>query len=138
MDAQLKQLIECQAEQNRILTNQLQWLKFSLLALLLLATASCCCLGFLIHERGNANSKFTVVATEPILEHSISLAENDTIQFQFPTISLAENGATQSQFGNRITVPPMTKAAFIELDFSAVVSEAEYTRRGSRSDGMCL
>jgi hypothetical protein len=45
MDAQRKQLIKCQTEQNRLLKNQLRWIKFSC-ALSLLATATCCCLGF--------------------------------------------------------------------------------------------
>jgi hypothetical protein len=116
MDAQLKQLIECQAEQNQLLKNQLRWLRFSLLTLLLLATASCCCLGFLIHERGTANSKLTVVTIEPILEHPISLAENDTTQFQF---------------GKRVTVPPMVKTEF-------TMPELSLPRPARGCDGMCL
>ena len=138
MDAQLKQLIECQAEQNQLLKNQLRWLKFSLLTLLLLATASCCCLGFLLHEQATANSSLTVVTTEPILEHPISLAENDTTEFQFPARSLAENDTTQFQLGKRITVPPMVKTKFattpLELSFPA---EPEL-RPGRGCDGMCL
>jgi hypothetical protein len=136
MDAQLKQLIECQAEQNQLLKNQLRWLKFSLLTLLLLATASCCCLGFLIHERRTANSKFTVVTNEPILEHPIPLGENDTTQFQVPAGSLAEDDATQFQFGKRITVPPMVKTEFATspIEFSAQPE----LRRGRGCDGMCL
>ena len=136
MDAQLKQLIECQAEQNQLLKNQLRWFKFGLLTLSLFATASCCCLGFLIHEHGADNRNLTVVTTEPILEHPISLAENDTTQIQFPARSLAENDSTQSQFGKRITVPPMTKATPIQFDFSKVVSEPDRPARGC--DGMCL
>jgi hypothetical protein len=123
MDAQLKQPIECQAEQNQLLKNQLCWLKFSLLTLSLLATVFYCCLGFLIHERGTANSNFTIITTESILEHPISLAENDTTQFQF---------------GERITVPPMVKTVFattpIELSFPV---EPEL-RPGRGCDGMCL
>jgi hypothetical protein len=122
MDAQLKQLIECQAEQNQLLKNQLRWLKFGLLTLLLLATASCCCLGFLIHERGTANSKLTVVTTEPILEHPISLAENDITQFEF---------------GKRITVPPMVKTEFATTPIELTPPEPEL-RPGRGCDGMCL
>jgi hypothetical protein len=121
MDAQLKQLIERQAEQNQLLKNQLRWLKFSLLTLLLLATASCCCLGFLIHEHGTANSKLTVVATEPILEHPISLAENDTTQFQF---------------GKRITVPPMAKTEYATTPIKLTFPTEPHPGRGC--DGMCL
>ena len=136
MDAQLKQLIESQAEQNQLLKNQLRWLKFSLLTLLLLATASCCCLGFLIHERGSANSNLTVVTTEPILEHPISLAENDTTEFQFPARSLAENDTTQFQFGTRIAVPPMVKTEFATTPIKLTFPTEPQPGRGC--DGMCL
>ncbi len=121
MDAQLTLLIESQAEQNRLLKEQLRWLKFGLLASLVLATASICCLGFLIRNKGAANRNLTVVTTEPILEHPISVAETDSTQLQFPTME-------------RLQVPPMLKTGYtapIELSFP------EY-RPGPRCDGMCL
>jgi hypothetical protein len=49
MDAQLKQLIELQTEQNQLLKKYLWRFRFSLLTLLFLTTAICCCLGFLIY-----------------------------------------------------------------------------------------
>jgi hypothetical protein len=131
MDAQLKQLIECQAEQNQLLKNQLRWFKFSLPTLLLFATVSCCCLGFLIHARGIANRKLTVVTSEPILERPISFAESDTAQLQFPASSLAENDSTQFQFGKKITVPPMVRTEFN-------MPELSLPRPARGCDGMCL
>ena len=134
MQAQLQQIIEVQTEQNQLLKSQLRWLKASLALLLIVMT---CCLASLVHERGIANSKITVVTTEQILEHPISLAENDTSQTRFPEELLAENDAAQFQFGKRITVPPMAKPSSIDFDFpTAVAVPAFGTGRGSH--GMCF
>lgn len=130
MDAQLAQII---AEQNRLLRNQLRWLKVSLLTLLLTATASVCCLSMLIRERSVAAGKVTVVTTEPILEHPMSLAENESNDVQFPVRTPTEHGGTLLQIINRLTVPPMEKATPIEFSFpKASIPE----RRGC--DGMCF
>jgi hypothetical protein len=51
MDAQLQQLIELQAEQNQLLKRHLWRLRFSLLTLLLLTTATCCGLGVVIYRQ---------------------------------------------------------------------------------------
>jgi hypothetical protein len=47
MDNQLQRLVELQMEQNELLKRHLVRLKFSLMSLLLLTTATCCGLGFL-------------------------------------------------------------------------------------------
>jgi hypothetical protein len=122
MDAQLQQIIEVQAEQNQLLKKQLRWLKGGLLTLMILATAATGCLGYLIHANGTLSSNLAVLAAEPILEHPISLAENDTAEIQFPV---------------RIKVPEMGKTEpAIQLDFDFPVS-SEY-RPGRGCDGMCL
>lgn len=135
MQAQLQQIIEVQAEQNRLLKTQLRWLKATL-ALLLLVTV--CCVGSLIQERGIANGKITVVTTEPILEHPISLAESDTAPEASTEKLPIENETIQFQFGKRITVPPMSAPAPIQLDFSFVIAEAAGDRPRRGCDGMCF
>jgi hypothetical protein len=50
MDDQLQQLIELQKEQNQLLKRYLWRLRFSLLTLLLLTTALCGGLGFLVYQ----------------------------------------------------------------------------------------
>jgi hypothetical protein len=122
MDSQLQQFIEVQAEQNQLLKNQLRWLKFGLLALLISASGSIGCLGLLLHAHSTPNSNLTVVVAEPILEHPISLAENDTVQMQLPTIG-------------RLEIPPMPSAQ-VALDFSFPVAAGPRPGRGC--DGMCL
>jgi hypothetical protein len=54
MDAQLKQLIDLQTEQNQLLKKHLWRFRFSLMTLLFLTTATCCCLGFVIYMQRNA------------------------------------------------------------------------------------
>ncbi len=51
MDAQLTELIELQKEQNQLLKKYLWRFRFSLITLLLLTTAICCCLGFVIYTQ---------------------------------------------------------------------------------------
>src|SRR4051794_37892039 len=51
MDAQLQQLIELQTKQNQLLERYLWRFRFSLMALLLLTTGICCCLGFVIYTQ---------------------------------------------------------------------------------------
>ena len=51
MDAQLKQLIELQTEQNQLLKKYLWRFRFSLIALLLLTTAICICLGIVMYSQ---------------------------------------------------------------------------------------
>jgi hypothetical protein len=50
MDPQLQQIIELQTEQNRLLRKHLWRIRFSLLTQLLLTTAVCCGLGFLVYQ----------------------------------------------------------------------------------------
>jgi hypothetical protein len=130
METQLEQIIQVQAKQNQLLKNQLRWLT---VGLLVMVAVSICSLGVLIHERG----KVTVVTMEPIIEHPISLGEDETNQIQFASHSLTENDATHIQFGNRITPPPMGNASPIQFDFPKVVSDAEL-RPGRGCDGMCF
>jgi hypothetical protein len=65
MDAQLKELIELQREQNQLLKKYLWRFRFSLLTLLLLTTATCCCLGFMIYRQQRGGSLST--ASAPVL-----------------------------------------------------------------------
>ena len=51
MDAQLKELIDLQREQNQLLKKYLWRFRFSLITLLLLTTAICICLGFVIYTQ---------------------------------------------------------------------------------------
>lgn len=51
MDSQLQQLIELQTKQNRLLERYLWRFRFSLITLLLLTTAICCGLGFVIYTQ---------------------------------------------------------------------------------------
>ncbi len=51
MDDQLQRLIELQTEQNQLLKKYLWRFRFSLLTLLLLTTAICCTLGFVIYKQ---------------------------------------------------------------------------------------
>jgi hypothetical protein len=58
MDAQLQQLIALQTEQNQLLKKYLWRIRFSLITLLLLTIAICCCLGFMIYtQRINVSPK---------------------------------------------------------------------------------
>jgi hypothetical protein len=50
MDAQLKELIELQKEQNQLLKKYLWRFRFSLLTLLVLTTGICICLGVMMHS----------------------------------------------------------------------------------------
>src|SRR4051812_49964333 len=54
MDPQLQQLIELQTEQNHLIRKYLWRIRFSLLTLLLLTTAVCCGLGFLVYNQQTA------------------------------------------------------------------------------------
>lgn len=143
MDSQLPQLIVAQSAQDQLLMNQLQQLKLGLLSVSLLAIASLYYSVLLLHERGTVNDRFTVVTTEPILEHPISVTENDPAQIQFP-VRFAENDATSlnitpQPLGIRITVPPMANtppATPIEPDPTFPTAAAP--RPGRRCDGMCL
>jgi hypothetical protein len=98
-----------------------------------MAAVSICSMGVLVHEHG----KVAVTTTEPIIQHPLSLAENDAIQFQFTAKSFVENDPSQLATGNRLTVPPMATTAPIELNFSAVVNDTEL-RPGRGCDGMCM
>jgi hypothetical protein len=51
MDDQLQRLIELQTEQNQLLKRYLWRFRFSLLTLLVLTTAICCTLGFIIYKQ---------------------------------------------------------------------------------------
>lgn len=123
MDAQLQQIIDVQAAQNQLLKKQLRWLKAGLLTLTILATAAIGCLGYLIHEHGTLSSNLAVLTAEPILEHPVSLAENDAAEIQFPV---------------RIKVPEMVQTEYVapSIDFNFPVSSANEPRRGF--GGMCL
>ncbi len=50
MESQLQRLIELQTEQNQLLKKHLVRIRFSLLTLLLLTTAVCCCLGYITYK----------------------------------------------------------------------------------------
>jgi hypothetical protein len=63
MDPQLQQLIELQAEQNQLLRKYLWRIRFSLLTLLILTTAVCCGLGFLVYTQQTARQTFPPTAT---------------------------------------------------------------------------
>jgi hypothetical protein len=58
MDPQLQQLIELQTDQNQLLRKYLWRIRFSLLTLLLLTTAVCCGLGFLVYKQQTARQIF--------------------------------------------------------------------------------
>jgi hypothetical protein len=64
MDDQLQRLIELQTEQNQLLKKYLWRFRFSLLTLLLLTTAICCTLGFVIYKQQAA--KRAIIAPAPI------------------------------------------------------------------------
>jgi hypothetical protein len=55
MDAHLQKLVELQIEQNQLLKRYLWRFRFSLLTLLLLTTATCCGLGFLVYREQAAS-----------------------------------------------------------------------------------
>src|SRR5687767_1222740 len=63
MDAQLQELIALQKEQNALLRKNLWRLKFSLLTLLFLTTAICCCLGFIIYVQQDSRPQIPTSAT---------------------------------------------------------------------------
>jgi hypothetical protein len=54
MEEHLQRLVELQTEQNQLLRKYLWRIRFSLLTLLLLTTAVCCGLGFLVYKQQTA------------------------------------------------------------------------------------
>jgi|tagenome__1003787_1003787.scaffolds.fasta_scaffold18499582_1 hypothetical protein len=102
MDAQLQQLIELQAEQNRLLKRYLWRIRFSLLALLILTTTISCGLGFVIYTQQKpaaATIVPTVQWSAPTPSGTLRLGISPR-----PSATLMSSGSSDDLFG-----PPPTK-----------------------------
>jgi hypothetical protein len=79
MDAQIQQLIELQTEQNQLLKRHLWRFRFSLVALLLLTTATCCGLGFMIYTQQRVTR-----AVAPLPITTLPTFTSDRPRYQLP------------------------------------------------------
>jgi|SRR4051812_26358590 hypothetical protein len=107
MDAQLQQIIELQTQQNQLLEKYLWRIRFSLLTLLLLTTAICCGLGFLVYKQQLASSPRITI---PSLSGSFTGAQSlPTYKFAQPYQSrmpVFVPPSTNGPTGSTANVPP--------------------------------
>lgn len=122
MDAELRQIVELQGQQNQLLAKQLQWFKFGLLTLAVLVAVSTCCLAYLIRERGASASYISPLISESLVEPAGSLAENDAVQFAV-----------------RIPAPEMVKPESITpIDFQFPTRDSDEFVPARGCHGMCF